>query len=365
MYRHFTIRYLSAICFSVFLFSGCGGPKQLIKKEGSRPTAPDWLNRVPQSKEYLYFVGISSRAASLKEGKEQARADATKQAANYIGVKLESKFQMQASTERESTRVDEKIKAQTAAYIASLETVDEYSMKTTRQAGNLYEEHYDLYLLCRFPKKAEQVERARQKRIAQEKVSIALALYQDAKRDLENQKLAHSLYKLRQAEKELRGVSDFISINNTKLKTNQELKTAVNLTLAELENKSRSLYADIKIAGEREHENCALFVGSFSKEVSKYRLNISEKDNVSRFGLSVNINHRKGGRVFRQQCVYAVYNFEIKDMWANKTIAGDSGEAKGFAPTTDAAAQNAVTEAASIIGKKVGFQIEKYLQLAH
>ena len=149
------------------------------------------------------------------------------------------------------------------------------------------------------------------------------------------------------------------------MKTNQELRTAIDLTLAELENKSCSLYADIKISGEKEHKNRGLFLGSFSEEASKHRLNILEKENMSRFKLSVNINHRKGGRVFRQQCVYAVYNFEIKDMWTNKTITGDSGEAKGFAPTTEAAAQNAVIEAGSIIGKKVCSQTERYLQLMH
>jgi len=344
------------------MVSGCGGPKQLIKKESSRPTSPDWFNRVPQSGEYLYFVGTSSRAASLKEGKDQARADATKQAANYIGVELESEFQMQASTERESSQVDEKIKAQTIAYISNLEIVDEYHTKTTRQAGNLYEEHYDVYLLCRFPKKAGQEERARQKMIAQEKASIALTLYQEAIKDLKNRQFAKSLYKLREAEKNLEGVSQVISINSSKLKTNQELKTALNLTLFELENRSRSLYPDITISREKEHENKDLFLASLSKETSNYRLNVLKNENASRFKLSVNINHHKGGKVFRQQCVYAVYSFEIKDIWTNKTITGDSGEAKGFAPTTEAATQNAVIEAASIIGRKISYKIEKYLE---
>jgi len=362
MCRHSIVRYLFFIFLYVILIVGCGGPKQLIKKESSRPTAPDWVNRLPQSEEYLYFVGTSSRAVSLKEGKEQGRTDAAKQAANYIGVTLKSEFQMQASTELESTLVNEKIKTQTEAYIASLEIVDEYYIRTMRQAGRLYEEHYDIYLLCRLPKKAGQEERDRQKKMAQEKASIAFALYQEAEKDFTDHNFAESLYKLREAQKNLQGVSEVISINSTNLKTNQELTTAINLRLGRLENKSRSLYTDITIAGEKEHKNCGLFIGSFSKEASRHKLNIVEQESASRFKLSININHRKGGIVFGRQCVYAIYNFKIKDTWTNKTITGDSGEAKGFAPTIDDAAQNSVIEVASTVGIKISSKIEKYLQ---
>lgn len=343
---------------------GCGGPKQFIKKQSSRPAAPDWISRLPQDEKNFYVIGTASQARTLKDGKEQARTNAASQIADFVGVKLKSKLNIniQEKSGETKTLVDESVQKKADALIASMQVVDEYYTKTARQAGGFYEEHYEVYLLCRFPKAAAKKERARQKNMAQEKASIALSLFQQSQEDIKSNRLINSLYKLREAEKNLKNVSDVIALGGNNLKTAQELKTAVNMALTELRSRSRSLFIEVLIEGKKNSKSQGAFYGTFSKEIASAGFNTSNNQKTARFSVMANINLRKGGVSFGQQCVYAAYNFEIKDNWSNKTIAGNSGEAKGFAKKALAAAQRAITETAENIGKEVGLKIQKYLQ---
>ena len=148
---------------------GCGGPKQLIVKEESRDSGPPtWISQAVTHPEYLYFVGLTDRARSLKEGRDQARQDAANQASSYIGIRISTDTFIQDSTAQSSTFVNEQTRSSTDASISFLEVTDEYYVKTSRTAGNFYEETYAVYVLCRFPRTPPKKKRSGSRKLHKE-----------------------------------------------------------------------------------------------------------------------------------------------------------------------------------------------------
>ena len=174
------------VALAMIITMGCARPKQLIVQEKSRDSGPPtWMSQAVTHHEYLYFVGLTDRAKSLKEGRDQARQDAANQASSYIGIRISTDTFIQDSTAQSSTFVNEQTRSSTDASISFLEVTDEYHVKTSRTAGNFYEEKYAVYVLCRFPKAAARKEKERQVETAQRDGSLALTLYQDALTHLE------------------------------------------------------------------------------------------------------------------------------------------------------------------------------------
>ena len=171
----------SFLALVVLITIGCGGSKQLIVKEKSRDSGPPtWISQAVTHPEYLYFVGLADRAKSLKEGRDQARQDAANQASAYIGIRISNDTFIQDSTAQSSTYVNEQTRSSTDASISFLEVTDEYYVKTSRTAGNFYEETYAVYVLCRFPKASAEKEKERQSETAKRDGALALAMYQNA-----------------------------------------------------------------------------------------------------------------------------------------------------------------------------------------
>jgi hypothetical protein len=343
---------------------GCASQKQHIQKESSQPVAPDWLQTTPNSDEYQYLVGMAIGAATLEDGKQQAHSSALNEAAAFIGVKIESETHYKVSSERLSPLFDDRIDAKTKAYIAGLEIVDEYFTKIIRTAGMLYEEKYDVYLLCRFPKKAANEERQRQKENAGQNAQAALELYLEAEKDEKTGNFGDSIQKIREAMKYLGETTAGIELNNARFNTAQRLKAALTLKSNELTGKSYTIYSNIAANLDNNLRPRSTFNGAFSKQISKFDLKLADRKINSRFELSGSIGLSKGGMVFGQQCVYANYDFKVTDTWSNRIIAGESSVAKGFAATFDAASREALIEAGAAIGQKTGRKLNTYLKSA-
>lgn len=350
---------LSVIIIQIF---SCSGPKQIIQKEYSQTTPPGWINRIPQSDRYIYFVGVSNQAGSLQKGKELAYASGTSQAAKYIGITIKSEFQLHETTERESALVEEKTETKTAGHIAGLIIADEYYIKTTRQAGRLYEEHFDVFLLCSYPKKSGKFERLRQLRIVQEKCSLALSQYNKSQNDLAGGKYADSLFKLNQANKLLQEISDVAKLHDNAYATVFKLKNKIRSSLHLLDNQSRSIFISVIISGEKEHKDKEGFLSALSNIVSEQNLNIVKEPEKARFIISLDIGLRFGGKVFGKQAAYANYNFRITDIWKNNSLAGDTNEVKGFGSGNTAAITQAIMETAIMIGENIIPKLSGYLR---
>jgi hypothetical protein len=357
--KQFAVIFLLLVVIAAW---GCAGQKQQIRKESSQPTEPNWLKITPMRDDYQYVVGMAIGAATLEEGKKQAHSSAINEASAFIGVKIESETHYRVSSEAQSPLFDDRIDAKTKAYIASLEIVDQYFIKTIRTAGMLHEEKYDVYLLCRYPKTAAIEERQRQKEIARQNAEAALGLYMEAEKDESSGNFGDCIHKVREAIKYLGETIDKIELNSARFNTAQRLKAALSLKYNELASKSGTIYSNV-VASLADHLHPqSTFKGAFSREISKYDLKLADREIDSRFEISGAIELNKGGKVFGQQCAHAQYDFKVKDTWSNRIIAGESSTVKGFAASFDAASREAVIEAGTAIGQKTARRINAYLK---
>jgi hypothetical protein len=340
----------------MFIVMGCGGPKQHIQEEKSRESGPPaWINQTSTHPEFLYFVGIADRAKSLKEGRDLARQDAASQASSYIGIRISSDTFIQDSTAQSNTFVDEQTRSSTDASISFLEVTDEYYVKTSRTAGNFYEESYAVYVLCRFPKASARKEKERQAKTAQKDGSLALALYQDAMAHLdENQPMA-AYQKIERAQTLLTGISDSVALNHPGIMNTRALSAKVSQTQQMLTSRSRT----IKLDGSATQSPA--FKGAFAKAISNHGFELNSATGATRFDLTTTMNLNQGKQVWNQFQFVAAYTYGIIDRWTANTITGGSGETKAFASSKELARQNAIADAATDIGLTAGGHLEAYL----
>ncbi|MFC1877426.1 hypothetical protein ACFL2E_09190 [Thermodesulfobacteriota bacterium] len=352
-----TSRHVRSLFALILLIAiGCGGPKQLIVKEKSRDSGPPtWMSQAVTHHEYLYFVGLTDRAKSLKEGRDQARQDAANQASSYIGIRISSDTFIQDSTTQSSTFVNEQTRSSTDASISFLEVMDEYYVKTSRTAGNFYEETYAVYVLCRFPKASARKEKERQSETAQRDGTLALALYQDALVELDRNQPMAAFEKISRAQTLLSGISDDVALNHPDIRNTQNLSAAVSLKQQDLEKRSRT----INLHGNTPYGPA--FNGAFSKAISSHDFELNPAIDATRFRLTATIVLHEGKQIWDQFQYIAAYTYGIKDLWTSNTITGGSSESKAFAGSKEMAAQNAVVEAAIDIGLAAGKRLEAYL----
>ena len=335
---------------------GCGGPKQLIVKEESRNSGPPaWMSQAVTHPEYLYFVGLTDRAKSLKEGRDQARQDAANQASSYIGIRISTDTFIQDSTAQSSTFVNEQTRSSTDASISFLEVTDEYYVKTSRTAGNFYEETYAVYVLCRFPKASARKEKERQAETAQRDGTLALALYQNALVQLDRNQPMAAFENISRAQTLLSGISDDVGLNHPDIQDTQTLSAAVSLKRQVLEKRSRT----INLNGDIPY--VAAFNGAFAKTISGHDFELNPAIDATRFRLTATIVLYQGKKIWDQFQYIASYTYGIEDLWTSNTITGGGNDSKAFASSKEVAAQNAVIEAAMDIGLATGKRLEAYL----
>ena len=346
----------SLLALAVLFTIGCGGPKQLIVKEKSKDSGPPtWISQAVTHPEYLYFVGLADRAKSLKEGRDQARQDAANQASAYIGIRISNDTFIQDSTAQSSTYVNEQTRTSTDASISFLEVTDEYYVKTSRTAGNFYEESYAVYVLCRFPKASAREEKERQLETAKRDGALALAMYQNALVAIDQNQSMTALESIIQAQALLSGISDNIVLDHPEIQNTRILSAAVSLKQQSLEKRSRTIH----LASKTPYGSA--FNGAFAKALSNHDFELNSAIKSTRFRVTVTITLHEGKKIWEQFQYIAEYTYNINDLWTSNTITGGSSQSNAFASSKEIAAQNAVVEAASDIGLATGKRLEAYL----
>ncbi|MDA9762114.1 hypothetical protein N9C84_03490, partial [Desulfobacterales bacterium] len=297
----------------------------------------------------------TDRAKSLKEGRDQARQDAANQASSYIGIRISTDTFIQDSTTQSSTFVNEQTRSSTDASISFLEVTDEYYVKTSRTAGNFFEETYAVYVLCRFPKASARKEKERQAESAQKDGALALAMYQNALVELDQNQSMAAFEKIIRAQALLSSISDNLVLDHPDIQNTRILAAAVSLKQQSLEKRSRTIHLNGKTPYG------LAFSGAFAKAMSNHDFELNPAIDAIRFRLTATITLHEGKQIWDQFQYIADYTYGIDDLWTSNTITGGSSESKAFAGSKEMAAQNAVVEAATDIGLATGKRLDAYL----
>lgn len=132
---------------------------------------PRWVTKVPSDKESLYFVGISTGAQALENGKRSAVKQAIAELTEQFETRSNTRFS-ERRTELETKLLDEIDSYSSNVRIKGSFLKDWYFEKTK-------DGRYDVYVLIQYPKAELERERARIQNEAAEKVaSVRKALGQ-------------------------------------------------------------------------------------------------------------------------------------------------------------------------------------------
>ncbi len=163
--------------FFIFLFlflSGCATSvrtgRALTPIYKSAPERPEWITKRPESKDYFYAVGMEDFSSSLQKAKESAVQIAVSEVANYLGMRVSSRFE-QKKTELAARALTDL----TTSASSEITTASQAKIKGSRMTEMYYEQYrdvingevvtsYDVYVLLRIPYIEIQREKERQKK---------------------------------------------------------------------------------------------------------------------------------------------------------------------------------------------------------
>ena len=199
---------------------GCSAVE--IIKESSQPTRPLWISQFPKSDADLFFIGANSGAHTLEDGENGARKDALSKVAEYLGIDIKAELDMIMTEHDQSLK--EHLKAKTEAFIKEAGIVDTYYEKTTRVEKNYKMEHYNVYLLLKYPKTEAQKELLRRETEPLQKAQAAYKVYQSGKTQIQQGHYQQALQFFREASDILKQLPNVVSLDQ-EIASTKELST--------------------------------------------------------------------------------------------------------------------------------------------
>ncbi len=336
--------------------AACGGAQQQIKIEPSSPTRPAWISKLPDKAGFAFVVGAATRTKTLEDGKARANQSATVQISNIVGTQIRSEAESRSSTDAPEY-AKEQVEAQTAAFVKSLQLVDEYSEKTTKMVGSYYEESYDTWVLGRFPLNAADEERKRQAAEQAEMTRDALKRFEDASGENNSGHRREAWILLAQAKKTLAKVPPLTEVHSGGFDTAADLVRAIDKVNRGLDELARSLRLDTQGGDEGGKSAASGLKASLAKGFGKRGLNLRTSGDA-RFVITVELTSEFPAQmVMGQKVAHLTYTANVRDSWSGADLAGSNGDAKGFGKGRDAAIAEAVGE----VAKKVADEVAKSL----
>lgn len=344
-----TMQHAKVVIFAVLLlalFIGCGAstPTPSVTIETSAPKPPSWIDKPPQGGNTLYFVGTNTGSETRKDGLEAATTDAYDKASQFLGVRIESKFELEQSDFGHS--VQQSVKSTSAAKIQSATIADVYTVRKIRQRGYGSPESYDTYVLLQYSREEAIREARRQAEEKRLKLETAYNFYREA-RDHESKKSlleARSFYK--KALAMLAALDETIASGKPGIPNSRDLQAA-------LENSLRSIHEQLSRVA------LAVTMHVPKEAVDAFNANLSAALAESGFSIvsglpsllvTGTVEVTEGGQVLDHYIHYAQGSLTASRHHDNTTIAVEPFKEKGVHRTR----RQATVDAMSLAGRRAG-----------
>jgi len=181
--------------------TGCASKKASVKRKGeklvqaSSKSPPSWISRIPEEKDYYYFVGSSGDVKSFDDGKDEAIADALSQVVSNIGVRVTatSTYEEKYFAEQYVSEVSQKLKTEGAAKLQGAELKEIYYEKYQKRDGSTF---YRVWILLKYSKAEIRKEQERLKAIMELKYGEVKKLEEEAERLYSNRDISGAIFML-------------------------------------------------------------------------------------------------------------------------------------------------------------------------
>jgi len=178
---------LLAMLAAFLILSGCSNhnhptsaERKLVKRSSQQP--PQWISRLPSSKDYFYALGISTNANSVREGRQLAAKNAIVEVSNYLGLKASGRFEVKRT--EFTTRILEDISTTTSVNLKRSRLTQMYYEQFHYQDNNESEQVFDVYILLRIPMANLQQEQKKQIQIKNKILLEVQAINREAQNHL-------------------------------------------------------------------------------------------------------------------------------------------------------------------------------------
>jgi len=185
----------SGLFFLIFLilFSGCATGKAKRSKPpeklifASKNKVPVWVTRIPEEKEFLFFVGTSGDVPTFDRGKKEAINDALSQVVSAIGVKITatSTYEEKYFAEKYTTEISAELLSEGKARVQDAEVKEIYYEQYERKDGSKF---FRVWILLKYSREDIKTEQRRLKEMLEMRYGEVKKL-EDKAQALQNQGL--------------------------------------------------------------------------------------------------------------------------------------------------------------------------------
>ncbi len=189
------INFFSIVFILIFLFL-CNG-RQIIAVENAKiikasaQSMPEWVLKKKKSADFVYFVGMSTKAPDLKQAKKEAVDDAASQLVEYIGFRATTRFK----STKEMTDMDN-----VSSFKETVQqTIDgKGTANVNIDLEDIYYEQYSdntysVYCLIKFPQDWVEKERKRLQKLVNDQRQQSQTYLSEADDSLKTGNLSKSL----------------------------------------------------------------------------------------------------------------------------------------------------------------------------
>lgn len=169
-----------------------------VMVESSHKSAPEWIARIPQDKEFYYFVGTSEDVQSFDSGKKQAIHDALSQVVSAIGIRVtaSSTYEEKYFARTLTTEVSQELYTEGEAKLHDAELEEIYYQKFRNPDGSSF---FRVWCLLKYSRKQVREEQQRLEAILELKYGEVRRLEEKAARLEDQGRLSRALVTYLQA----------------------------------------------------------------------------------------------------------------------------------------------------------------------
>jgi hypothetical protein len=129
----------------------------MVEASSRRP--PGWITRIPESRDHLFYVGVSGDENAFDRARKTAMGDALRQVLESIGVRVTASTAIQEEYARElRVELESRLLVSGEAVLQGAVLEEVYSQQHRRRDGSLF---YRVWVLLRYSKEALEREQER------------------------------------------------------------------------------------------------------------------------------------------------------------------------------------------------------------
>jgi hypothetical protein len=242
--------------------------------EANKQAKPVWVQKIPENKEYIVFLGLATEVTKIEEAEQKAKAMALQKMYEYLHITGKSEYSIDRTAL--GTTLSDKLEVTTPYFsLQNIKVIDFYYQKY-KTITNKEQAVFDYYVLVGLPKsEIPRLERERKSYLNQ-----AYKQYLAAKEEYNKKNAFVALEQINNAKKNLENVytTTYISDDNGKTISNIDLKLILDQKLIHFKEELKTVVLKINEKSSLENNHEKTFLKAFSSKLTQKGFSLISED---------------------------------------------------------------------------------------